>query len=72
MTNTYWDPAREIPIADTCDVIVCGGGPAGVSAAITAARAGASARLCDAHGCPGGVGTAGSLSYVPDCGNKQG
>lgn len=72
MTNTYWEPAREIPIADTCDVIVCGGGPAGVSAAITAARAGARTRLFDAHGCLGGVWTAGSLSYVLDCGNKQG
>lgn len=37
----YLEPAREIPMVDTRDVIVCGGEPAGVSAAIIAARAGA-------------------------------
>lgn len=70
--NIYHEPARELAIADTCDVIVCGGGPAGVAAAITAARAGAKTRLFDVHGCLGGVWTAGALSYVLDCGNKQG
>lgn len=70
--SIYLEPARELPIADKCDVIVCGGGPAGVAAAITAARAGANTRLFDVHGCLGGVWTAGALSYVLDCGNKQG
>lgn len=65
------EPAREVPIADDVDVIVCGGGPAGVSAAITAARAGAKVRLFEVHGCLGGVWTAGLLSYVLD-GDKPG
>jgi hypothetical protein len=39
------EPARDIPLAEDADVIVCGGGPAGVTAAITAARAGAKVRL---------------------------
>ena len=32
------EPAREVPLNDDTDVIVCGAGPAGVTAAITAAR----------------------------------
>ncbi len=35
------EPAREIPVIDEYDIIVCGGGPAGVSAAVSAGRSGA-------------------------------
>ena len=48
------------------DVIVCGAGPAGIAAAIAAARAGARTRLFEVHGCLGGVWTAGLLTYVFD------
>jgi FAD dependent oxidoreductase len=64
--STFVEPTRELMIAGTCDVIVCGGGPAGFSAAISAARAGAKTRLFDVNGCLGGVWTAGMLSYVFD------
>lgn len=60
------EPGRELPITDDVDVIVCGAGPAGVTAAITAARSGARVRLFEVHGCLGGVWTAGLLSYVLD------
>jgi hypothetical protein len=60
------EPARDLPISDDVDVIVCGAGPAGVTAAITAARSGAKVRLFEVHGCLGGVWTAGLLSYVLD------
>ena len=60
------EPSRELPITDDVDVIVCGAGPAGVTAAITAARSGAKVRLFEVHGCLGGVWTAGLLSYVLD------
>ena len=63
---TVTEPARELPLTDDADVIVCGGGPAGVTAALTAARAGARERLLEVHGCLGGVWTAGLLSYVLD------
>lgn len=60
------EPARDIPLEEDADVIVCGGGPAGVAAAITAARAGAKVRLFEWRGCLGGVWTAGLLGYFLD------
>lgn len=67
----FSEPARDIPLAADVDVIVCGAGPAGVSAAITAARAGARVRLFEWRGCLGGVWTAGLLGYFLDF-NKPG
>ncbi len=66
------EPARQTPVADCVDVLVCGGGPAGVCAAIAAARAGARTALIEVHGCLGGIWTAGLLSYMLDVANKQG
>lgn len=62
----FREEARDLRLRDDADVIVCGGGPAGIAAAITAARAGARVRLFDAHGCLGGVWTAGLLTYIFD------
>jgi hypothetical protein len=62
----FCEPARDIPLADDADVIVCGAGPAGVTAAITAARAGAKVRLFEWRGCLGGVWTAGLLGHFLD------
>lgn len=59
-------PAETIPLSNDADVIVCGAGPAGVTAAITAARAGAKVRLFEWRGCLGGVWTAGLLGYFLD------
>lgn len=39
--KTYVDPAAEIAVEEECDILVVGGGAAGHSAAIAAARAGA-------------------------------
>ncbi len=62
----FSEPQRAIPLYDDADVIVCGGGPAGAAAAISAARAGAKTRLFEALGCLGGVWTAGLLTYIFD------
>ena len=64
--DTFHEPARDLPLVRDADVIVCGAGPAGVAAAITAARAGAQVRLFEWRGCLGGVWTAGLLGYLLD------
>lgn len=62
----FTEPECGIPLAEDADVIVCGGGPAGMAAAISAARAGASVRLFEWRGCLGGIWTAGLLGYFLD------
>jgi hypothetical protein len=62
----FHEAARDLPLVSDADVIVCGAGPAGVTAAITAARAGAKVRLFEWRGCLGGVWTAGLLGYLLD------
>lgn len=59
-------------IHEPCDVVVCGGGPAGMAAAISAARSGAKVQLIERHNSLGGVWTAGMLSLIIDYGNKDG
>lgn len=63
---------RSIPVVGTTDVLVCGGGPAGMGAALAAARAGASVQLIEVAGCLGGVWTGGLLTKILDAGNKSG
>ncbi|NQT53379.1 FAD-dependent oxidoreductase [bacterium] len=52
---------RRIPVRHTVDVFVAGGGPAGIAAAVAAARQGASVFLAEKHTCLGGMGTAGLI-----------
>ena len=49
---------KSIPVRHTVDVLVAGGGPAGLAAAVTAARQGRSVFLAEGHTCFGGMGTA--------------
>lgn len=49
------EPRRSIPVLDRCDVLVVGGGPAGISAALAARRAGADTILMERFGTFGGV-----------------
>ena len=48
-------------------VLVVGGGPAGVCAAIAAAREGAATMIVEASGCLGGMGTSGLVSPFMTC-----
>lgn len=70
--HTYTESARDIPIVDTFDVIVCGAGPAGVCAAIEAGRTGAKTLLLESQGCLGGIWTAGLLCWILDGYQKGG
>lgn len=69
---TLREDARAVPVQASWDVLVCGGGPAGVAAALASARAGARTALLEVNGCLGGVWTAGMLCNILDYGNKDG
>ena len=56
-------PERRIPVSDSCDVLVAGGGPAGTAAAVQAARLGADVILLERSGMLGGVATSGLMSH---------
>lgn len=59
-------------ISGKYDVIVCGGGPAGVAAALSSARHGARTCLFEVGGCLGGIWTAGLMPWIIDHANKDG
>ncbi len=59
MGSFITEPAREIPIIEEPDVLVVGGGPAGVAAAIAAGRAGARTVLVERYNHLGGLWTGG-------------
>ena len=61
--NHYTEPSRQIPIAQDVDVLVVGGGPAGVGTALAAARQGARVLVIEQSGALGGVATSGLMSH---------
>ena len=54
---------RKVDIFDSCDVFVAGGGIAGVSAALSAARTGAKVILAEKQCILGGLATAGLVTF---------
>lgn len=61
--RTIAEPNQEIPIVDDVDVLVVGGGPTGVGAAISAARLGARTLIVEQFNCLGGVATSGAHNH---------
>lgn len=59
----YREAAREIPVTASVDVLVLGAGPAGVAAAVSAARQGARTMLVEQLGDVGGIATSGLMSH---------
>lgn len=63
--KTIFEPSRETPVCRETDVLVVGGGPAGVAAAIAAARNGADTTLVERYNHLGGMATGGLVILIP-------
>jgi hypothetical protein len=74
MTETWREPARDLPVTDRPDVLVVGAGSAGIAAAIAAARRGADVLLVERYGFIGGLATFGLINLLltldDGCGNQ--
>ena len=60
--KTISEARRDTPVYGEFEVVVVGGGPAGIAAAVAAGRAGRSTLLVERYGFLGGAGTAAGLS----------
>ncbi|MBE6612216.1 MAG: FAD-dependent oxidoreductase [Ruminococcaceae bacterium] len=68
MSTKIIEPARELAVTDSCDVLVCGGGVAGIASALAAARQGARVILLEREYMLGGLATLGLvIIYLPIC-----
>lgn len=67
--KTISEAAREVPVADRSDVVVVGGGPAGIAAAVSAARRGASVTLLERYPYLGGLASGGMVLVLDDMHN---
>jgi len=66
VTDAITEPSRETPVAGAFDVIVAGGGPAGVISAIAAARGGARTLLIERYGFVGGMATSALVTPISE------
>lgn len=60
------EAAREVPVVAETDVLVVGGGPAGVAAAVEARRQGASALITERYPYLGGMASGGMVLVIDD------
>jgi len=63
-TETVYEAARETNVFAEAEVVVAGAGPAGVAAAIAAAREGADTILIERYGSLGGMATGGLVLMI--------
>ncbi|MCX7014835.1 MAG: FAD-dependent oxidoreductase, partial [Candidatus Sumerlaeota bacterium] len=66
------EPARRTPVIANVDVLVAGGGPGGIAAALAAAREGARTLLVERYGYLGGMITGAHVVAVLGCGDGNG
>jgi hypothetical protein len=62
--RTYRESSRDLPVVRDVDVLVVGGGPAGLAAAIASAREGARTVLIERFGYLGGTATASLMACI--------
>ena len=68
MVDYFFEPERKIDISASCDVLVAGGGIAGIAAAMAAARGGKKVTLIEREYALGGMATLGLVTiYLPLC-----
>ncbi len=70
--RTIGETARRTRVCRTADVVVVGGGPGGIGAALTAARSGANTVLIERYGYLGGMGTGGLVTIIPNLSDFSG
>ncbi|MBT3374116.1 MAG: FAD-dependent oxidoreductase [Lentisphaerae bacterium] len=70
MDSRIREPARELDVIDSADIVVLGGGPAGVAAAVAAGRLGADVLLVERYGCLGGLATGGLVIVLVSYGKR--
>ena len=58
--------SRQLPLISSFDVLVCGGGPAGIAAAVTAAENGANVALIEQNSYLGGMATGGCVNPISE------
>src|SRR6202789_675947 len=71
MTNPdhILEPGGQIPVVKRADLVVVGGGPAGIAAAVAGARAGISVVLLERYAYLGGLASGGMVLVLDDMGN---
>jgi flavin-dependent dehydrogenase len=63
------EPEKKIPVVENVDVLVCGGGFAGVAAAVSAAKNGVRVLLLEKYGFLGGLVTTSLVITTPPLDN---
>lgn len=66
MVKSITEPSRETKVCYEADVVVVGGGPGGIGAAVCAARAGADTVLIERYGHLGGMASGGLVNVIPN------
>src|SRR6266540_3218634 len=64
--GSFLEPSRRVPIVAETDVLVVGGGPAGVGAAVAAKREGARTVLAERYPYLGGMASGGMVLVIDD------